>query len=162
MRATTVRETGLGPALSGEIDKFADRTGLVGEFRAAPAAARFGDERSEVLLRMAQEALRNIERHAKATRVALTLEIVSGTHLVLRIEDDGVGFDPQTPRLGHYGLIGLHEQAELIGADLRIDSQSQMGTKICISLPISPIVFASPDGAQARDREEVTLVTPTS
>jgi signal transduction histidine kinase len=162
MRATTVRETGLGPALSGEIDKFVDRTGLVGEFRAEPAAARFGDERSEVLLRMTQEALRNIDRHAKATQVAVTLEIVSGTHLVLRIEDDGMGFDPQTPRQGHYGLIGLHEQAELIGADLRIDSKSQMGTKICISLPISPIVFASPDGAQARGREEVTLVTPKS
>ena len=70
---------------------------------------------------MTQEALRNIDRHARATRVAVTLEIVSGTHLVLRIDDDGVGFDPQTPRLGHYGLIGLHEQAELIGADLRID-----------------------------------------
>jgi signal transduction histidine kinase len=144
MRATTVREAGLGPALSDEFDKFVDRTGLVGEFRAEPVAAQFGDERSEVLLRMAQEALRNIDRHAKATRVAVTLEIVSGTHLVLRIEDDGVGFDPQTPRLGHYGLIGLHEQAELIGADLRIDSKPQMGTKICISLPISPIVFASP------------------
>ena len=144
MRATTVREAGLGPALSGEFAKFVDRTGLVGEFRAEPAAGRFGDERSEVLFRMTHEALRNIDRHAKATRVAVTLEIVSGTHLVLRIEDDGVGFDPQTPRRGHYGLIGLHEQAELIGADLRIDSKFQSGTKICISLPISPIVFASP------------------
>jgi signal transduction histidine kinase len=144
MRATTVREAGLGPALSDEVDKFVDRTGLVGEFRAEPAAAQFGDERSEVLLRMAQEALRNIDQHAKATRVTVTLEIVSRTHLVLRIEDDGMGFDPQTPRLGHYGLIGLHEQAELIGADLRIDSKPHMGTKICISLPTSPIVFASP------------------
>ena len=143
MRATTVREAGLGPALSGEFDKFVDRTGLAGEFRAEPAAARFGDERSEILLRMTQEALRNIDRHAKATRVAVILEIVSGTHLVLRIEDDGVGFDPQTPRPGHYGLIGLQEQAELIGADLRIDGTSQMGTKICISLPISPVSFAS-------------------
>jgi signal transduction histidine kinase len=144
MRATTVREAGLGPALSGEFKKFLDRTGLVGEFRADPTAAQFGDERSEVLLRMTQEALRNIDRHAKAIRVTVTLEILSGTHLVLRIDDDGMGFDPQMPKLGHYGLLGLHEQAELIGADLRIDSNFQMGTKICISLPISPIVFASP------------------
>jgi signal transduction histidine kinase len=65
------------------------------------------------------------------------------THVVLRVEDNGVGFDPKTPKEGHYGLVGLHEQAEIIGADLIIDSQSEMGTKICISLPISPIVFES-------------------
>jgi signal transduction histidine kinase len=71
------------------------------------------------------------------------LEFAAGTHVVLRIEDNGVGFDPDTPRQGHYGLVGLHEQAEMIGAELIIDSKSQLGTKICISLPISPIVFES-------------------
>lgn len=143
MRATTVREAGLGSALSGEFAKFVDRTGLVGEFITDAEASRFGDERSEVLFRMMQEVLRNVERHARATRVNGTLEIASRTHVVLRIEDNGVGFDPHLPRQGHYGLIGLHEQAELIGANLRIDSQPRMGTTICISLPIAPIVFES-------------------
>jgi len=146
MRTTTVREAGLGPALSREFEQFIDRTGLDGEFKSEPEAARFGDERSEVLLRMTQEALRNIDRHARATRVSVTLEIQRGTHLVLRIEDNGIGFDPQTPRQGHFGVLGLHEQAEMIGAGLIIDSESQKGTKICISLTISPIVFASTIG----------------
>ncbi len=141
MRANTVREAGLGPALAREFEQFIDRTGLEGEFKSEPSAARFGDERSEVLLRMTQEALRNIDRHARATRVNLTLEVLDGTQLVLRIEDNGVGFDPRTPRPGHFGLLGLHEQAEMIGARLIIESKSQMGTKICISLTISPIVF---------------------
>ncbi len=144
LRATTVREAGLGPALSREFEQFIDRTGLDGEFVSDPEAARFGDERSEVLLRMSQEALRNIERHARATRVNVKLEISCETHVVLRIEDDGEGFDPNTPRQGHFGIVGLYEQAEMIGAELVIDSEIQKGTKICISLPISPIVFESP------------------
>jgi signal transduction histidine kinase len=143
MRATTVREAGLGTALSREVEQFIDRTGLNGEFKSGPEAARFGDERSEVLLRMTQEALRNIDRHASATRVNVTLEIASETHLVLRVEDNGVGFDPHTLKDGHYGLVGLREQAVLIGAELRIESASLRGTNICISLPISPIVFGS-------------------
>jgi signal transduction histidine kinase len=143
MRATTVREAGLGPALAREFEQFIDRTGLEGEFKSDPEAARFGDERSEVLLRMTQEALRNVDRHARASRVDVTLEMAGETHVVLRVEDNGVGFDPQTPKEGHYGLVGLQEQAEIIGADLIIDSQSEMGTKICIFLPITPIVFES-------------------
>jgi signal transduction histidine kinase len=143
MRATTVREAGLGPAITREFNKFIDRTGLNGEFKSDPEAARFGDERSEVLLRMTQEALRNIDRHARATRIDVTLAISNGTFVVLRIEDDGVGFDPHAPRPGHFGLVGLHEQAEIIGAELVIKSELQKGTKLCISLPISPIVFES-------------------
>jgi signal transduction histidine kinase len=143
MRATTVREAGLGPALSREFEQFIDRTGLRGEFKSDSEAARFGDERSEVLLRVTQEALRNIDRHARATWVDVRLEISSGSHVVLRIEDNGVGFDPHTPRQGHYGLVGLHEQAEMIGAELIIESKLQSGTKIRISLPISPMVFDS-------------------
>ncbi len=122
MRLTAVRETGLGPALASAFDKFIDRTGLIGEFSADVEAARFGDERGEAFLRMALEALRNIEKHAMATRVTVRLQIVAGTHLELRIEDNGIGFDPHTILPDHFGIVGLREQAELIGATLRITS----------------------------------------
>jgi signal transduction histidine kinase len=143
MRATTVREAGLGPALSREFQQFLDRTGIEGDFKADAEAARFGDERSEVLLRMAQEGFRNIDRHARASRVTVTLEIMRETHLVLRIEDNGIGFDPRMPKDGHFGLLGLHEQAEIIGAELTIDSESEQGTKICIAVKILPVVFGA-------------------
>jgi signal transduction histidine kinase len=65
------------------------------------------------------------------------------SHVVLRIEDNGVGFDPHAPKQGHYGLVGLQEQAEMIGAELIIDSKPEMGTKIYISVPKSPVVFES-------------------
>src|SRR5580692_5700734 len=134
MRVNAVRETGLGPALAMVFERFIDRTGLTGDFTADMDAARFGDERAETILRMAQEALRNVERHARATRVTATLKICGGTHLELRIEDNGVGFDPRENRPGHYGIIGLREQAELIGAQLQIDSPPNEGTTLSVSL----------------------------
>ena len=58
-------------------------------------AARFGDERAETMLNMAKEALRNVERHARATHVIVTLKSIDESHLELRVEDNGVGFDPR-------------------------------------------------------------------
>ena len=141
MRVNAVRDTGLGPALAQIFDRFIDRTALTGNFSADPEAARFGDERAETVFRMAEEALRNIEKHAMATRVDASLDIVDGTHLRLRIADDGIGFDPGTPYPGHYGLVGLREQAQIIGADLRIDSAPQRGTELTVTLRIAPEVL---------------------
>jgi signal transduction histidine kinase len=145
MRVNAVREMGLGPALSNAFERFLDRTGLTGEFTAEAEAARFGDERAETILRMAQEVLRNVERHARATRVDASLKSIHGTHLELRIEDNGIGFDPSALRPGHFGLVGLREQAELIGADLQIDSKPNSGTKIRVSVRLSPMAFGSAD-----------------
>jgi signal transduction histidine kinase len=145
MRVTAVRETGLGPALANALERFINHTGLSGEFSADAEAARFGDERAETLLRMSQEALRNIERHARATRVVVRLQSTNNTHLELRIEDNGTGFDPHALRPGHYGIIGLREQAELIGAELRIDSRPEEGTTLCVSLKLYPMAFDGTD-----------------
>ncbi len=128
MRVNAVRDTGLGSALGKAFGRFIDRT----------ASASFGDERAETLFRMAEEALRNIERHAMATRAVVTLETVDGTQLKLSIEDDGVGFDPGAPRQGHYGIVGLHEQAHLIGAHLCIDSAPGRGTTLTVTLRMTP------------------------
>jgi signal transduction histidine kinase len=138
MRVNAVRDTGLGAALRTAFDRFVDRTALNGEFSADPGAAGFGDERAETLFRMAEEALRNIERHAMATRAAVSLRTIDATQLQLRIEDDGIGFDPAIPRQGHFGLVGLHEQAHLIGAHLAIDSSPGHGTVLTITLRMTP------------------------
>jgi signal transduction histidine kinase len=142
MRVNAVRETGLGPALAHEFERFVNRTGLTGEFSADPESARFGDERAETILRMAQEALRNVERHAMAARVTMRLRAAADDELELSIEDDGAGFDPGAPHPGHFGLVGLKEQADLIGAKLRIDTAPRRGTKISVTLRMTPVAFA--------------------
>lgn len=142
MRVTAVRETGIGPALAAELEHFANRTGVEGKFQADPGAARFGDERAETLLRMAQEALRNVERHAQATRVRIELGAIDGGRIELRIADNGIGFDPLVSRPGHYGLVGLREQAELIGAELQLES-GMHGTSVSIRLRVAPVQFTA-------------------
>jgi signal transduction histidine kinase len=138
VRANSVRDIGLGPALSKAIERFKDRTGMDVEFSADAQAARFGDERAEVMFRMTEEALRNIERHARASRVRIILRSADAAHLELQVQDDGVGFDAEQSRPGHFGLIGLHEQAQLIGADLKVTSAPGKGTCLRLSLRIAP------------------------
>jgi signal transduction histidine kinase len=141
MRATAVRESGLGPALAEVFERFVNSTGITGEFQADDAGARFGDERAETLVRMAQEILRNIERHAKATKVSLRLSSDDETTLTLQIEDNGVGFEPEEIPAGHFGILGLREQADLIGAELVINSKPEQGTLVRVVLRVSPVVF---------------------
>jgi signal transduction histidine kinase len=138
MRVNTVRDTGLGAALAQAFERLLDRTGLTGTFHADPDAARVGDERAETLFRMAEEALRNIERHAMATRADMSLEVTDNGHLRLRICDDGIGFDPQASRPGHFGLVGLREQAQLIDGDLQVDSSPNGGTTLTVTLRTAP------------------------
>jgi signal transduction histidine kinase len=148
MRSTAVRETGLGPALAEVFERFLNLTGLSGDFHADVAAARFGDERAETILRMAREALRNVERHARATQVIMRLQTIDDAALELRIEDNGVGFDPQAPPAGHYGIVGLREQAEMIGARLDILSTPNTGTTMRVTLRLSPIAFNCRDATK--------------
>jgi signal transduction histidine kinase len=152
MRSSAVRETGLGPALASAFNNFIDRTGLAGEFTTEPQAARFGDERGETYLRIAQEALRNVERHAKATQVQMQLRIVDGSRLELTVRDNGVGFDPARIPPGHYGILGLREQVELIGAELHIASRPQQGTCLVVSANLAPVAFVVNIGDASRAR----------
>jgi signal transduction histidine kinase len=138
MRGNSVRDIGLGPALAKAIERFENRTGLSVDFVSDGEAARFGDERAEVIFRMTEEALRNIERHAGASRINIRLHSENGTQLALLIEDDGVGFDPRAVRPGHFGLIGLREQARLINAELKIDAEPHRGTRLKVVLRIAP------------------------
>ena len=138
MRVNAVRDIGLGAALQKAFERFLDHTGLEGSFSADPDAARFGDERGESLFRIAEEALRNIEQHAQATKVEVRLQVVQQTFLELQIHDNGVGFNPSDPKPGHYGLLGLQEQAQLIGAQIEIRSAPHSGTLVAVKLRLNP------------------------
>ncbi|HSO12912.1 MAG TPA: PAS domain S-box protein [Anaerolineales bacterium] len=79
--------------------------------------------------RVCQEALNNIAKHAKASRVDIGLKH-EGTAIELRVHDDGKGFDPEQTASGHYGLSMMRERAEAVGALLTITSQPRHGTEL--------------------------------
>lgn len=144
MRSSPVRDIGLGPALAESIKGLAERSGLDARLVVDDeAAGRFADEPAETVFRMTEEMLRNVERHAGARQVRVTLrrDADSGD-LALDVDDDGVGFDPATIGAGHYGLQGLREQAEVIGAGLSIASAPGAGTRISLRLAARPAVVA--------------------
>ncbi len=135
MRFNPVRDAGLAAALGDFVKQFVERTGIPVDYASDASAATFADERAETLFRIAEEAMRNVERHAGATRVAISLRVSPDGHgLTLTIADDGAGFDAESAHPGHYGLAGLREQAQLIGAVLTIHSTPQQGTTISVAL----------------------------
>lgn len=89
------------------------------------------------VFRIAQEALNNALKHAKAGRVWIELEMRK-EHVGLRVCDDGVGFEPQTAQLRskRLGLTSMHERAEAIGGSLTIESASGGGTRVCLEVPL--------------------------
>ena len=96
--------------------------------------------------RIGREALANAFRHAQASRIEVKLEY-SNKHLRILVRDDGSGIDSnvlQTGRDGHWGLAGMRERAESIGARLKVLSRAQAGTEVELLIP-SQIAFVSPE-----------------
>lgn len=89
-----------------------------------------------MLYRLAQEALNNVAKHARATQVDVVLEH-NAESLSLIIEDNGIGFDPSDAETigGGLGLMGMRERAALVGADLQIESMRGGGTTIIVRAP---------------------------
>jgi signal transduction histidine kinase len=90
----------------------------------------------EAFYRIAQEALHNVVKHAKATQVVVRL--ANDTDAVrLEVSDNGIGFDASQGFPGHIGLISFNERAETIGATVHVDSGPGLGTTVVVSLPLS-------------------------
>ena len=86
----------------------------------------------EALVMIGREALHNIVKHASANRVDVVLERDAG-QTVLLITDDGRGFDPATPRPGHFGLQSMRERAAAVGGTLALISAVGLGTQFRVS-----------------------------
>src|SRR5215831_10297580 len=90
------------------------------------------------LLRIAQEAVTNVLKHAQASRIWVKLHL-EAKRLFLRITDDGRGFDQAnafTSRGGHFGLLGMRERAERLGGQLKLESHPGEGTEVEITVPL--------------------------
>lgn len=139
LRPTVLDDLGLVPALEWLADDLQHRHDIVATAQVRGQHRRLDPTVELVLFRIAQEALRNIERHAAATRVSLNLDL-GGETVTLEVHDDGRGFDvPEDVRVlareGRLGVLGMHERAELVGGALEVESRSGHGTTLSAVVP---------------------------
>jgi len=105
-----------------------------------PAAAGLMSEPATAIYRVAQEALTNVARHARAGRVAIEVAVAHGPPpesapvLTATLSDDGVGFDPEANTEG-FGLLGIRERIAGLGGAVAIRSAAGQGTRIAVELP---------------------------
>ncbi len=137
LRATSVPEQDLPEVIKDNIRRVMSATGIacccdVELLASLPATL------ADQAVRAIMEGVTNVARHARATRlwVSVTHE---GTDVAVEVRDDGIGFDPATMAItsGHYGLLGVRERARAAGGELIIDSAPGAGTLLHLRLPLS-------------------------
>lgn len=137
LRYSPVRDDGLSEALRRMVKRLRDRVDIAATVTVDDRAASLADRTTEAVFRIVEEAVRNVEKHAEARSVAIEARVVTredGDHLAVEVVDDGVGFDPEETRHGHFGLVGVREQADLAGARLDIASRPGAGTRVRVEV----------------------------
>jgi len=137
-------DLGLVSALRWYLGRFSQSAGFELSFTAEPLQRRLPVEIETACFRVAQEALTNAARHAKAGRVSVELR-QQDRELLLSVNDDGVGFDVRSVLEGtaqgeSFGLLGMEERVALAGGTVEIRSEPGKGTSISvrISLKVEP------------------------
>jgi len=136
MRPTVLDDLGLHEALRDYVGNLAGRVPFALNLDLDPKLRKWHSPQDAMLFRLVQEAILNVRKHADARRVVIALQPAGGD-VVLSIEDDGCGFDPESVPTGHYGLLTMRERAELAGGRLRIRSELLRGTRIEVHLPLA-------------------------
>ena len=140
LRPSVLDDLGLVAALHWFADHRLVPHGIAVRFEVGDLPRRLPPELETALFRTAQEALTNVDRHARAERVLVQIG-VQGERLAIEIEDDGEGFDPaaMTPRPGDargLGLLGMRERVELFGGTVTFDAAPGSGTRVVIDVPL--------------------------
>jgi signal transduction histidine kinase len=143
LRPIYLEDLGLVPALEMLVRETEQATNISVEFQRQGTEERLNAAVELAIYRISQEALSNITRHAQASHASLNIAFTP-QHITMQVTDNGIGFDvPGNPAefapAGHYGLLGLYERAELIGAKLEIHSSPGKGTHLTLSCPSHPL-----------------------
>jgi two-component system sensor histidine kinase DegS len=137
LRPPLLEQLGLEGAIADIVATMTALTGLPIETSMDAATERIDDAAQTVVLRVVQEALQNVRKHATATRVTVASRM-SGDDWILEIRDDGRGFDVGTVAARgrrNFGLQFMRERAELIGARFEVRSRPAGGTVVMVAIP---------------------------
>ena len=133
LRASVLDRQDLAEAVCREVDQFIATTEISCRYEVGAASTNVPPDTAQHILRIVQESLSNVTRHARASEVEVRLESTEGV-LRVAVHDDGVGFDPAAKHEG-FGLAGMRERAAQIGSELHIDSSAGVGTTVELIMP---------------------------
>jgi two-component system, chemotaxis family, CheB/CheR fusion protein len=140
LRPAALDDLGLVDAIKNFVTEWSRHFGVEANFQPIKIGkARFDEDIETHLYRIAQEALNNISKHSRATKVSTVLE-KRGDQLLLIIEDNGIGFDPEqikTPQRSGRGLgiLGMRERTALVGGEFDIEATPGTGTTVYVRVP---------------------------
>jgi signal transduction histidine kinase len=135
LRPPILEQAGLAAALQARLDAVEGRSKLETEL-IVEGAGELPAPVEQALYRIAQEALNNTLKHARARRVSVTLRHM-GARVVLELSDDGAGFDPAAAsQAGRLGLRGIAERVAQLDGRVQIDSAPGKGTRLRVELPL--------------------------
>jgi signal transduction histidine kinase len=135
IRPPILESDGLTAAVEHVVEQHRERHGLPIEVQLQLQSRRLIPTLEMAAFRIVQEGLANAQRHSQAAHVFLEIS-QQEQQLVIRLEDDGIGFDPQRIPPDRYGVRGIQERAALAGGAAVIDSEPGRGTRIHVTLPL--------------------------
>jgi signal transduction histidine kinase len=138
LRSRALEEFDLPGALATSGKQLVDGTNVNLEVTSKGRVRPLSETVEENLLRIAQESLTNVIKHAGATDVKIELDYGPQT-VTLTVQDNGHGFEPDKsagPDQGHFGLLGISERTKRLGAELAVESEPGRGTTVRIKVPI--------------------------
>jgi signal transduction histidine kinase len=136
LRPKVLDDFGLVAALERLTETFGAQTGIGIRFESGLAGGRLPADVETALYRIVQESLTNIVKHSHARNISIVLVRKPGAVAAV-IEDDGLGFDPDSVRDGGYGLVGMRERVGLLDGRLQIESSEGGGTTLVAEVPLA-------------------------
>jgi signal transduction histidine kinase len=140
LRPQALEDSKLPDALAEEVARWTATSGVPAEVRTTGDPQALHPEVEVTLLRVAQEALANVAKHAAAAHVWVTLSYMEDV-VTLDVRDDGAGFDQpeHTPSGGGFGLIAMRQRVNRLAGQLEVESEPGAGTVVSASLPAIPL-----------------------
>ena len=148
LRPGALENSRLPEALADEVARWSVTSGVAGEVETTGDARTLHPEVEVTLLRVAQEALANVSKHARASRAGVTLSYMEDV-VTLDVRDDGAGFAWPTPPNGSplnasaagggFGLVAMRQRVSRLAGQLEIESEPGAGTAVSASLPAIPL-----------------------
>ncbi|HXO77634.1 MAG TPA: PAS domain S-box protein, partial [Puia sp.] len=139
LRPSILDDLGLIAAIEWQSQEFEKRSGISTTFVSTIDERKYSSVISIGLFRICQETLTNVARHANASKIRISLQEREDANILLKIEDDGKGFEVgKTGEKKTLGLLGMKERTLMMGGQFRMDSHPGKGTTLSVTVPLKP------------------------